>query len=251
MSRSVNRALSILKLYDHRKKEWGISEISRELQMPKSTVYSLVRALVAEDFLRQTATGKYCLGIRLFELGRIYSEGNELTAVSAPMVDYLINKYKQTVHVAIYAGRRAVFVVNKKGEEDSGYSTFTRTGYDIPAYCTAVGKVLLAWQSQEHINHYLKTEALTAFTHNTITDAERLREEINSIRNQGYAIDRQETILGLGCIAAPIIGHSGQIVAAISISGDVNTILYSDRFKEYLEDVIASARKISESMCYE
>ena len=248
MSRSLSRALSIMELFTYNKKEWGISEISRELQLPKSTVYNLVKTLEKETFLAQNRDGKYRLGIRLFELGRVYSEGNELIAVSEPIVEFLMKKYKQNIHIAIYAGRRAVFVVNKKAGTDTGHSIFTRTGYDIPAYCTAVGKVLLAWQSPEHIAYYLNTELLVSFTTWTITSKDALKEEVNNVRQQGYAVDRQEAITGLGCIAAPIFGHSGQIIAAMSVSGEADKVLCNDTFEECCRDVMDTARKISQAM---
>ncbi len=250
MSRSVDRALSILSLFSFDKKEWGITEISNELQLSKSTVHHLVKALEARDFLRQNVNGKYRLGIKLFELGRVYSTGNELTAVSAPIVEHLVEKYKQAVHIAIYACRRAVFIVNNKGKNNADYSTFTRTGYDVPAYCTAVGKVLLAWQPPEHIGDYLEQEELVAFTPNTITNKEQLRLELEQTRRIGYAVDREETITGIACIAAPILGHSGQIIAAISVSGSADKLLQKSEFASCCEDVKKAARRISEMMGY-
>lgn len=249
MSRSVNRALSILNLYNNKKKEWGISEIARELQLSKSTVHNLVKAMEQVEYLTQNQHGKYCLGMRLFELGRAYSEGNELHAASSPMVELLTKKYKQTVHVAIYAGRRAVFIINNKSERETGHNIFTRTG-DIPAYCTAVGKVLISWQAPEYIEHYLRTESRVPFTTHTIIDKDVLRKEFNQIRIQGYGVDQQEAVMGIGCIAAPIFGPCDQIIAAISVSGNEQRLLDPLIFPECCSDVIDAAKRISASMGY-
>ncbi len=246
MSRSLNRAISILNLFNNQKETWGITEISRELDLPKSTVHGLVKTFESHHYLEMTEGGKYRLGIRVYELGMTYQTSARLETVSEPQIRQLINKYRQSVHVAIYAGRMAVFVIaNKAG---SSNIIVPRIGAGIAAYCTGVGKAMLAWQSPSHIDEYLQSEPLTPYTAHTITSPEILREELQKIRDNGYAVDQEEALLGVGCVAAPIFGSSGQVIAAISISGTPETI--NSRLAECIEDVKLAGRAIGIGMGY-
>ncbi|HNX28947.1 MAG TPA: IclR family transcriptional regulator [Syntrophomonadaceae bacterium] len=245
MSRSLSRALTILDLFNSHKEIWGITEISQELGLSKSTVHGLVKTLEEYHYVEITESGKYRLGFRVFELGMTYQTSARLGTVAEPQVKMLAGKYKQSVHIAIYAGHMAVFVIgNKAGTSNI---IFPRTGAGIAAYCTGVGKALLAWQSQTQIEEYLQFENLVSYTPNTITDPGQLREELRKIRECGYALDREETVQGIGCVAAPIFGSADQVIAAISVSGSAAVIL-KQRLNECIEDVRQAARIIAVSM---
>ena len=247
MSRSLARALSILDLYDSRKEAWGITEISQKLELSKSTVHGLIKTLEEYHYVEMTESGKYRLGIRVYELGLSYQTSARLGTVAEPQVKLLAEKYQQSVHIAIYAGHMAVFVIGNK----SGTSNviFPRIGAGIAAYCTGVGKVLLAWQSEAHIEEYLQFETLAPYTPNTITDPAQLKEELQKIRERGYALDREETVRGIGCVAVPILGAADQVIAAISVSGAAEIIL-EQRLNECIDDVKKSAKAIASGMGY-
>ena len=245
MSRSLSRALAILDLFDSRKETWGITEISQRLELPKSTVHGLVKTLEANQYMEITSSGKYRLGIRVYELGMTYQTSARLGNVAQPHVKMLGDKYGQSVHIAIYAGRMAVFVIIN----NAGLSNILvpRIGASIAAYCTGVGKVMLAWQSPAHIEEYLQTENLISYTQNTITEPALLRTELTKIREEGYAEDKGETVQGIGCVAAPIFGLTGQVIAGISVSGSVD-VIFNDRLPECILDVKQAARAISVGM---
>ncbi len=248
MSRSLSRALSILELYNSKQSEWGITEMGQEIDLPKSTVHGLVKTLESHGFLEITEHSKYRLGIKVYELGLTYQTSARLSTVAEPWVKMLAEKYRQSVHIAIYAGRMAVFVIgNKSG---TGHVIFPRIGAGIAAYCTGVGKALLAWQSDTHLEEYLKSEVLVPFTKNTIVEPDKLKEELQSIKKQGYALDKEETVVGIGCAAAPIFGFSDHIIAAISISGIADIILEEKMLDGCIHDVRNAARAISVGMGY-
>jgi DNA-binding IclR family transcriptional regulator len=247
VSRSLSRALSILELYDGRQEEWGVSEISRELDLPKSTVHGLITTLESNRYLEKTENSKYRLGMKVYELGMTYQASARLGSVAEPYIKSLAATYKQSVHIAIYAGRMAVFVIGNKA--GTSHVIFPRVGAGIAAYCTGVGKVLLAWQSAAHIEEYLQFEELQPYTKNTITDPQQLRKELQQIRACGYAVDREETVLGIGCVAAPVFGSSNQVIAALSVSGEVNLIL-NEKLSECIMDVSHAAQAIAIGMGY-
>ncbi len=248
MSRSVERALTILSLFSREKQEWGITEISQEVQLPKSTVHGLVKTLEKEKFLYLGENGKYRLGVKVFELGMAYSGNIKLTTAAEPVVRQLVDRYKQTVHVAIYAGRMAILVVSAR---TGGTGVMApRVGAGIPAYCTGVGKVLLAWQTPQVLEEYLQSEPLMSITKNTITDIDYFRRELTNIRQQGYAIDRGEALLETGCVAAPIFGANGEIVAAISVSGPREEVVDEKTLAACQADVLHAAQMISAVLGY-
>lgn len=248
MSRSLSRALSILELFNSKNTEWGITQISQELDLSKSTVHGLVSTLEEHRFLEKTEHNRYRLGIKVYELGLSYQTNAKLGDVAEPLVKWLAEKYQQSVHIAIYAGKMAVFVIgNKSG---TSHVIFPRIGAGIAAYCTGVGKALLAWQSDSHIDDYLKSEPLVPFTKNTIVEPDKLREELKLIKSRGYAIDNEETVVGIACVAAPIFGYSDHIIAAISVSGVADKILEEEKLKACIKDVCYAAKTISIGMGY-
>lgn len=249
MSRSLSRALSILELFNSKKTEWGITEISNNLDLPKSTVHGLIKTLEKHRFLEITEHSKYRLGIKVYELGMTYQANAKLSTVAEPLVKTLAGKYQQSVHIAIYAGRLAVFVIGNKA--GTSHVIFPRIGAGIASYCTGVGKALLAWQSESHIEEYLKSETLVPFTKNTIIDVNELNEELVAIRNQGYAIDNEETVMGIACVAAPIFGFSNHVIAAISVSGVAEEILKEENLIKCILDVRSAAKAISIGMGYD
>ncbi|MEA1961295.1 MAG: IclR family transcriptional regulator [Bacillota bacterium] len=246
MSRSLERALSILALYNNDKKEWGISEISNELNLPKSTIHGLVATLAGNNFLYQNQNGKYRLGIKVFELGMAYSTNVDIGYAAEPFIKALLVKYNQSVHMAVFAGRSAVFIANNQAENGAGI--FPHVGAVVSAYCTGVGKVLLAWQSPDYIENYLAQEHFLPVTKNTITTTEDLRLELQKIKQQGYSLDHGEALTDTGCISAPILGPEGQILAAISISGPIDQVLNEKTMQNCIQDVMDAAHNISRVM---
>lgn len=241
MSRSLDRALSIIELFNIRP-EWGITEIAAELDLAKSTIHGLVKTLEGRDYLQPTVSGKYRLGLKAFELGRAYAANIELSTAAAPMVKWLAEKYGQTIHIAVYAGHMAVFIISN--EPETGRVLYARAGTSLSAYCTASGKMLLAWQPRIHIYEYLEEEELLPLTSNTITSRSELLAELEDIRNQGYALDREELMSGIACVAAPIFGPRHRILATISVTGNADLMLGAKK-EECIKDVIEAARIIS------
>jgi len=248
MSRSLERALAILNLFDCHKTEWGISEISRELDLSKSTVHSLVKTLEQHSFLQMAGNGKYALGIKVYELGRTYSGNIRLNSAAEPMINWLSRKYNESVHLAVLAGNKAVFIINNHAGREG--SRFPRAGAEVFAHCTAVGKALLAFQDAEIIEKYLRNEPLVPLTASTISDPEVLRLELDKIRKQGFAVDREEALCGVACVAAPIFSVSRQVIAAMSVSGNAQKILAEPVFSACCRDVMQAAQTISEMMGY-
>ncbi|MGE5398558.1 MAG: IclR family transcriptional regulator [Chitinophagales bacterium] len=247
MIQSVDRALTILCFFDHHVQELGITEIGQLMNLSKSTVYGLVKTLEAKGFLVQNQeNGKYRLGLKVYELGMAYSASVELKMAAKESAEMLSTKYQESVHVAILAGNTAVFVMRNEPRES--IYTFPRLGASVPAYITAVGKVLMAYLPEDELAKHL-SDNMVAYTRNTITDKEKFKEEMAVIKSRGYAIDREEAVSVISCIAAPIRDQSKRVVAAISLSGETDKILGPEK-ESIIKDIIGAAGQVSKLLGY-
>lgn len=245
MIQSVDRAIDILCMFNNQVQELGITEISQNMNLSKSTVHGLVRTLEARELLAQNPdNGKYRLGLKVYELGMAYSAAAELESASRKVAHELSARFDESVHIAVYAGGMAVFVIRK--DPKMVITSFPRVGASIPANATAVGKVLLAFLPEAEVDRYLES-TLYPLTLKTITDKNVFRGELEMIRARGYATDNEEAMSGIACVAAPIRDRSSQVVAALSLSGPVLKIM-GDSHQEIISEVLQASAKVSRAL---
>lgn len=245
---SVSRAAEILRCFTYNFAELGISQIAEMVQLNKSTVYGLVNTLVSEGMLEQSeGSKKYRLGIKLFELGCIVQKRMDLSAEARPFLEKLSDKYHKTVHLAIPSEGQVVYV--EKISYIGSMVDYSGIGKRGPMYCTGVGKAVMAYMPVTELERHVFSHPLEAKTPHTITDREKLLEELSHIRKVGYACDNEEIELGLHCIAAPIFGFEGKPLGAISLSYP-NGSISSETISNVIRDVRNSAREISSRMGY-
>jgi len=245
---SVKKALSILMAFKELEtEEMGLSEISSYLGIPKSTLSFLINTLVEDGFLRKVETGKYSLGLKLFELGNLVGQQLDLRKRSLPHLRSIVDILGETVHLAILNQDKAFYIEKVEGK----YATSipSQVGRHNPLHCTGVGKVLLAYLEQSEINRIIKEKGLERMTKNTICDPKSLFAELNKVRSNDYALDNEEFENGLLCFAAPIKNHKGTVVAAISISGHANSIDLQNQ-DNYIRLIRKAALNISEAFGY-
>lgn len=215
---SVDRAIDIIEFMSHGKKEYGVSEIAKELNLHKSTAFGLISTLENRGLVSQNPeNSKYRLGLRLFELGKSVYEGMDLKDIAQPFLKHLVEKFNETVHLVVCDKGEVVYI--DKIESLRTIRIISKVGARLPMYCTGVGKAMLAFMSEEYIKKYLEEKELKPYTANTITDAQKLKSELEIIKKRGYALDLEEIEEGLKCIAVPIIDKNGKVFAAISVSG--------------------------------
>jgi len=245
---SVNRAITILSLFSHRRPRLGITEISRILNLPKGTVHGLVRTLLNAGFLQQEPeTRKYQLGLKLYEMGITLAVNLEINQKAVGLANKLAKSVSLVSRIAIWDGDSALITLNVDPRSNSLF--VHQIGPRIPAYCSSVGKAILAFLNNEELNAYLSRTELIPYTPKTITQKERLLNELEETRQRGYSIDQEETTLGLVCIGAPIFGKGGHLEASISLSGDPGRFR-KKQLKGLCEKLIKTAGEISRSMGY-
>lgn len=247
--KSVVKALKIIEILAENNRELALHEIAEKLGIPKSTVHGLISTLYDFGYIDQSPfTGKYKLGLRLFELGNIVASRLDLRTVAAPYIQKLVDTMGETVHLTILDKGEVLYIDKREGHQS--IRIVSQVGMRLPAHCTGVGKVLLAFLPSSEVKKIISTKGLPRFTKNTITDPDVFEAELAKIRIQGYAIDNEEIMDGLRCVAAPIRDHSGKVCAAISISGPVSR-LEGERLNLAIRLITETAEEISAKLGYQ
>jgi IclR family transcriptional regulator, KDG regulon repressor len=215
---SVTTALRVLKSFDANHREWGVSEMARHLGIGKSTAHRVLATMVEERILAQDPeSGRYRLGLAIFDLGGAIATRYDLhEAVLAPMSE-LRQRSGQTIQVAVLDGREVVYVERLDAPDTT--RTFLALGRRHHAHCTATGKVLLAYLPEKELVRLLKGWEFAVQTPHTITDADRLRTVLKTVRDRGFAENWHESRLGVVSIGAPVHSRDGRVVAALSLAG--------------------------------
>lgn len=245
---SLARAANILEHLAVHKGGDGLSNISRGLGLSKSTTHSLITTLEKLGYVQQDqVTGKYALGLKLFELGQVVHASMDLRTIAMPHLHALAEKYQETVHLAVLSKGEVVYI--DKVDSPRSIRIISQVGGRNPAHCTGVGKVLLAGLTEGELERVIREKKLQRFTANTITDPGELKTLLDQVRVDGYAQDQEEIEIGLSCVAAPVKNHSGTIIAAISLSGPTGRIA-NGSISELTVDIVEAARLISGQLGY-
>lgn len=214
--KSLAKALHVLDCFSNDKPELGVTEIAKMLDLQKSTVHNIVSTYKDLGYLQQNPeTGKYQLGVKLLQFSYIINNHMGLRKFFLPYLQEIANKVNETVYLGIPHGGDVLYIENQA--PFNSVSTRNILGEHAPMYCTGLGKVMLAFLSDAEREEALD-RPLTPFTENTITTREALFAELEEIRRRGYAVDNMEHEYGVVCLALPVFGAGGRIVAAVSAS---------------------------------
>jgi IclR family transcriptional regulator, acetate operon repressor len=193
----------------------SLATVAERTGISFSAVHRLAQLLIERGYLIAARRGAYCLGPSALALGTAISPHKMLETVGRPILDALAREISAPVHLGIFEDDMVTYLVKSRhGRMD----LFSIEGMQLEAYCSAIGKVLLAHQPQEQIDRYLGRGELVALTPNTFTDPEDLRRELALIRARGWALDNEEILPGLRCLARPVTDAKGAVLAALSIS---------------------------------
>jgi len=239
----VDRALAALDVLANRSSECSLAELCIALGLHKSTVHRLMMVLEQHRLVdKNPETGRYRLGLKLFEFGSKAVAALDPRRHARPYLDRLQRELGETVFFCILDDGQVFYL--DKVESQQSIRTACTVGSRAPAYCTAVGKAMLAELPDAEVNDIVRRWGLKAITANTITTAAALRAELRAVRSRGYAIDNEEKEEGLRCISAAVRGHSGKLFAAISVSGPAFRIT-KGRIPEIGEVVMRAANDLS------
>jgi len=238
---SVIKAFKLLEAFTSGQQEWGVRELAKEAGYNKTTTYRLLSTLETLGAVQKNKADKYILGLKLFELGNLVSIHKSLRYISRVPLEQIAKEINETIHFGVLNDNKVLYL--NKAESLQGLKVSTQIGSYQSAYCSAIGKVLLAYLPEDALKNYFEEEPLSSYTVNTITSEKVLRCELEKVREEGYALDMEELELGLICIAIPVFNRQNKIVASISASGP------SSRFKTenvsaYLDILLKGSREI-------
>ena len=247
---SVDRALDILEAFNYSEEELGVTELSHKLNLHKNNVFRLLATLETRGYIEQEQkTGNYRLGIKIFEVANVFLHHLGLRRQARPILEELVNKCNETAYLAVTEGTDVVYVLMH--ETNHTVRVIPRLGHRLPAYCTASGKVQLAFESQDRLLQLFEDRPLRKLTHNTITELDRLREHLADVARQGYAVDNEELEDGVSCVAAPVRDYSHKVVAGVGLSGPVSRFSTERIHTELVPLVKEAGAKISQRLGYE
>ena len=212
--------LKILSLFnDLGTEEISITEISKTLKMAPSKVSRMLGTVESEGLIEKNSqTGKYRLGILLFELGVVYAYHHPLRKIIRPHIEQMAEEIKLTVSWAILKKNRVV-VLDRIQNLPIDVLAY-RIGLNLPVHTTSVGKILLAYLPEEEQDRVLKSVNLTKITDTSVIDPKVLKENLRLYKERGYSVDEEETYDNVNCIAVPVRNADGEVIAAISLMDD-------------------------------
>jgi DNA-binding IclR family transcriptional regulator len=243
---SVQRATDIISLFCRAPGRLGITEIASALNLNKGTVWGLVTTLERQQFLQQdAATRKYGVGPKLFELGMVYVGGLEINARGARHAQGLADRTKLDARIGVWDDGTVLitYLAVPRSEDHISH----QIGPRVPAYCSAIGKALLANLEPARLKEYLRSVELQRHTRSTLTSREQLRADLEQARERGYSISREEMIPGLAALGAPVFGRNRELVGAISISNSPRVVL-GKRLERFGYELTCAAADISREM---
>lgn len=243
---TLDRTLDIIELLATTSQGMGVTEIGSKLQLHKSTVHRLINALVQRGYIeKDQKSGLYKIGLKFIEISSLHLHQLELKTEAAPIMRRLAEMTRLVTHLAILDETDVVYI--EKVDVVQSLRLYSHIGRRIPVYCSALGKVLLSGQSDSRQNQILQSINYQPYTENTIQDPEALLSELHKAMQRGWAVDDEEHEAGIRCIAAPVRDFTRKVIAALSISGDRNT-LTADQDEKYGAMVIDAADAISKRM---
>jgi IclR family transcriptional regulator, pca regulon regulatory protein len=246
-SQSLERGLAILGCFTPERPILGIADIADDLGMSRSTTHRYVITLVALGFLEQGASRKYRLGLRVTDLGMSALNSTGLREHSRPYLEELRQRTSYTVNMSVLDGPEILYVDRarsfRRGQNKIDLNL--RSGSRLPAYCTSMGKVLLANLPEAEQRDLIGNMTLTRRGPNSITSKKALRTELEHVLDEGIAVNDEELAEGLVSIAAPLRNESREVVAAVNLAAHTSMISLEEMVDQLLSYLLSTADNIS------
>lgn len=244
---SVDRAARILKCFSHNRRTMKLTEIAERLAMNKSTVHGLINTLKEHGLIDQdTTTQEYRLGLFLLELGTLVKNSMDVVEIASCHLENVLKEIDETVHLGVLEDMDVVYI--DKRESTKSMRIFTEVGSRVGALNTAVGRSLIAYQTESDIMDRIPDDILIAEGTKTLSK-EAFEKDLATIRKVGYAIDDEHYQLGLYCIGVPIYNSSGQVRYSMSVSGP-KIRMTPEVVKQSISVLQREARMISQKLGY-
>lgn len=246
---AVSHALDLLEQFQGEDDELGVTELSKRLKLHKNNVFRLLATLESRGYVEQNKiTENYRLGLKSLELGQTFIKQMGLLRQAQPVLKKMVGECNETSYISIFKDGSIVYLDIE--ETTMTVRVVPRIGIRLPAYCTAAGKVHLAFLGEDEVEKLYSKNKLVSFTENTLSSLDGLKEELDKIREEGYAIDKEEHDIGVRCVAAPIRDYTRRVVGAVSLSGPSMRFTEKRIDEELVPIVVREGRYLSTRLGY-
>ena len=214
---ALAKGLRLLSLFDEQRPSWRVTDLAAAAGLPVPTVYRVVMTLTAEGYLDHLPNGDYRPGVKTLTLGTAALRSLDLVGLATPKLQRLGESTQETVNLAVLTGDRVLYLVRLRNSDL--VTANIQVGSTLPAVTTSIGKLLLAHLDDADLRERVTSESFAAqHGPNAKVSLEELREELQKIREQGWAMQDEELAYGLRSVAGPIIGADGRVVAGVNLA---------------------------------
>ena len=245
---ALQRGLKLLSLFAGPDITYSATQLGKVSGLPTSTLHRFLRNLQSADFLSVDEAGNYHLGMACVSLGQAAIGQLDVRRLSLPHLQELNHRTRETVHLTVRIGLSAVYV--EKLDSPEQLRIHSRIGAAVPLYCTAVGKIMLAYLPDEERGRVLPQLGLKRLTPNTVGSLQELEAELQRVRKNGYACDLEEHEPHIRCLAAPIRDHAGAVNASLSITAPVVRMAIT-RLRQLAPLIQTAGMQISRELGYQ
>ncbi|HVO57010.1 MAG TPA: IclR family transcriptional regulator [Dongiaceae bacterium] len=242
---SLQRGLRVLQLLGSAGRGLPASEIAKQSGLPVSTVHRFLVNLEAGGFISKDDLNNYHLGVACVSLGQAAREQLDIRKVSLPRLEHLHRSTRETVHLTVRHKLTAVYI--DKLDSPEPLRIHSRIGASVPLYCTAVGKVMLAYLEGAEQEALINQIEFSRFTKNTVGSIQELQTQLAKVKKEGFAYDLEEHEPHIRCVAAPIWDHTGAVNASLSVTGPA-VRMSTTRLREIAALVREAGQKISQEL---
>lgn len=237
---SLEKGIKVLELLGD-KQELTVTKVAEHLGFNRAGSHRFLATLRELGYVEKTAESRYQLTYKIFELGMKFANRFEIRRVARPYLQELGSRYNENINLGYWDGKSIIHL--DKIDSRNILRIDPGIGTSAPAYCTGLGKAILAFLPQEELDAFLKSAKLKPLTPYTITKRKKLKEELEQTRQRGFAVDNEELALGLRCVAAPVFDYAGRCSYSISIAGPAMRITH-----EAIEHIQKDVREICEKL---
>jgi DNA-binding IclR family transcriptional regulator len=244
---AVDRAMSLFELLARSQNGMTLSELSRKLNIPKSTTHYLIYTLVSRGYVQRGRDGRhFLLGLRLADVASASPAELHLRTLAMPYLRQVGTRVNLTATVTVLRGAEAVIIAKVDSFHDVGGGAWI--GRHIDLHCTAQGKALISAMTEAELDKLFGGRELARFTAKTISSLSALKSHLCQVRENGFASNDEEQVAGVRAVAAPVVDADGAVVAAVSVRGSTQQIPVA-RFPQLGREMIAVSKEISLQLC--
>lgn len=246
--KSLKKVIDILDYLSDAERDMGVTELSVKLNLPKSTVYRILKDLLEYSMVEQEKdTSRYRIGLRLLKYSNSLLRSFDLRQIAKPVLKSVCNETGETTLLTVWKNDQGFCIDSIFSSQNINVSLFVEIGREMPCHCAAGSKIILANQSLEDIQRIINKKHFSKYTPNTIVDPKKLIKHLLEIKNKNYAICDEELQQGIKAIAAPIKNINGKTIASITITGLAQRMT-SKNMRKLIKLVTDAGKEISKRL---